>query len=62
MLSVRDLAVRLRVSLSSVQKWCAAGPESGLIPTPVHRFGRQLRWEVADVERFIFERAERGAA
>ncbi len=53
MLTVADLADILGVSKSAVQKWCAAGPESGLIPTPVHRINRQLRWFPADVQAWI---------
>ncbi len=55
MLSRRDLAARLGVSVGSVDRWLAEGPESGKFPLPVYRIGGQDRWEPADVEAFILQ-------
>lgn len=51
LLTVRDVAERMRVSVRTVWRWTA----SGELPAPVRagRRGRVVRWKTADIAQFV---------
>lgn len=50
MLSIKDVAAQLQVSVVSVRRWIERGH------LPHHRFGRQIRVHPADFEAFCASR------
>lgn len=48
LLTARQLAERLGISLRTVWRWTRAGE----LPAPVRR-GRVVRWKAADIDRFV---------
>lgn len=53
-LTPRELAERLRISPSTLERLIARGT------LPIHRFGRQRRFSVEDVERWISSQRDPG--
>ena len=53
LVNLREVAAMIPMPVSTLQKRCAAGPESGLIPTPVYKIGRKLMWKPADVVSWV---------
>ena len=51
LLTARDVARRLSISLRTVWRWTALG----LLPPPVHPHSRSTRWRAADIERYLEE-------
>jgi predicted DNA-binding transcriptional regulator AlpA len=51
LLTVRDVARRLRISERTVWRWTALG----LLPLPVHPHSRSTRWRAIDIERYLEE-------
>jgi len=49
LLTARDVARRLSISLRTVWRWTALG----LLPPPVHPHSRSTRWRAADIERYL---------
>ena len=58
LVDTRQTAAMLGVALSTFQTWCAAGPESGLMPVPYYRIGGRLKWRPAEVEAWIDSKRE----
>ena len=51
LLTVRDVARRLRISERTVWRWTALC----LLPPPVHPHSRSTRWRSVDIERYLEE-------
>lgn len=55
LLTVRDVAQRLRIGTRTVWKWTSTGH----LPAPLRlgKSGRTVRWQATDIDRFLAELA-----
>lgn len=55
LLTVRDVAQRLRIGTRTVWKWTS----DGHLPAPLRfgKSGRTVRWQATDIDRFLAELA-----